>query len=744
MLNKIVDHFWRNYHRFFEFFHRILGLNALRRYVGFWSALGLRSFVEPGWRAILKRHNYRDAYVTWASEAHRRVPENPGLILTLLQAQIAARQFVEARTTFDRLGPVLFASPKVTDAQFKAAQAVQGILEIEEGAFLERHVTLIGADSSIARHCYERAWEMHSMLLADRMKYFLDLYLGIENHMPVLVRHAAISLLRPNEMHTEIADLTRQTIEKWRKEVPEFYRQKLVTFWQSGHVAELLALRAPQDTDRSALDAEIDALNLVAVEAEYARSGKLPTANAFGSTETTAWNNALRYITAFEHFQNGEFAEAIGIIERNISAIRTQGVGQDDDRDKLIQKHYTLLAQIYERQRDFGSALLALRRAVELAKPVDWLDGPNWLLASALMHGGKWSEAGALMRRQLVGFWEQFAALSRLSIKARIRKGELVPRGNALILGGRGIGDEILRLVLLAGVRRPGQKYAFTVDPRLVPLLQPGNDWVEFLPVSRISGPYAVPESQYWRDREGVSARFDPNRVTAEVWRRVERGDQVILSEDIMVEALSRGPAFVPQAKPLVALADDERARVRAWLDTLPGKLKIGISWRSGDLNLVRNYSYKPLMEFGALLEIPGIDFINLQYTDTTEECAAARRAFGADIHAMPGVDLKDDLREICALALECDVVIAPCTTIREMAGAAGATVWSLTLTPFTPDLWRIMPDGKTDRYMPTMRHFSAMEFGNSDGVVLAMAEEARKLLQNSAASGRSRNKDHT
>lgn len=729
MLKKIWKYSERNYYAFFRNFYQIFGLAALRAYVRFWFALGLGWSVRAGWRHVLKQNNLRDVAISWAEERYRAKPENPETFLDLVEAQINGRTFDRARQTFMERGSAFYRSVRVTSLHLKRAEALRGILELEEGGFNDKPATLLGTDLRISDHCYRRAWEMHSMLLPQKMLYFLNIYLEMSNYHPVLVRAAASSLLRANELHDEITRNVTRTTATWKKEIPTIYLEKIQDFMAKGSVQQFLDLKKIEATSEGEFDDDLDVLLQLATEAQYLSEKIVPDIIIEPGERAFYWLSLTRYLNALEHMHEKRFAQAIELLEKNIATVRTATDIDGDDLRKQIQQQYTLLAQIYERMREFDAGLLALRRAVDLSRPEDWLDGPNWLLVSALMHRGQWAEAGTIMRVQLAGFWKQFAPLSNVSIQSRIRKDELVPPGNAIILGGRGVGDEILRLVLLAGIRRPGKKYAFTVDPRLVPLLQPRNDWVEFIAVSRINGPFAVSEGQYWKDREGVSARFDPNRVTTEVWRRAKNGEQIILSEDILVEALSRGPDFVPQSEPVVYISPEEKAKARAWLDTLPGKLKIGISWRSGELNLVRNLSYKALREFGDLLSIPDVDFINLQYTDTAAECAEVEALFGAKIHAMPGVDLKDDMREICALSAACDVVIAPCTTIREMAGAAGAVVWSLTITPFTPDLWRIMPDGKTDRYMPTMRHFTAMELGDSDGVVRAMADEVRRML---------------
>ena len=59
-------------------------------------------------------------------------------------------------------------------------------------------------------------------------------------------------------------------------------------------------------------------------------------------------------------------------------------------------------------------------------------------------------------------------------------------------------------------------------------------------------------------------------------------------------------------------------------------------------------------------------------------------QVFGAKMHTLPGLDLKQHLDEIAALSQALDLVIGPATATTNVAAAVGAQTWFLT----TPDGW--------------------------------------------------------
>jgi tetratricopeptide (TPR) repeat protein len=106
-----------------------------------------------------------------------------------------------------------------------------------------------------------------------------------------------------------------------------------------------------------------------------------------------------------------------------------------------------------------------------------------------------------------------------------------------------------------------------------------------------------------------------------------------------------------------------------------PG-LKIGISWRSQDVTGERALACARLTQWAAVLKIPGVHFINLQYDECEAELAEAEAAFGVRIQCYPEVDMYNDLDETAALMRGMDLVISAPTTVSIMAAALGVRTW--------------------------------------------------------------------
>lgn len=126
-------------------------------------------------------------------------------------------------------------------------------------------------------------------------------------------------------------------------------------------------------------------------------------------------------------------------------------------------------------------------------------------------------------------------------------------------------------------------------------------------------------------------------------------------------------------------IADPVRAEHwRQRLSRLGTGLKVGLAWRSVDLTGGRGIHYPPLPELKPLLQVHGIEFINLQYCATAEECAEIESMLGRPFYNFREVDHFDDLDASAALMAACDVVIAPCTATAALAAAVGVPVLEL------------------------------------------------------------------
>lgn len=137
-------------------------------------------------------------------------------------------------------------------------------------------------------------------------------------------------------------------------------------------------------------------------------------------------------------------------------------------------------------------------------------------------------------------------------------------------------------------------------------------------------------------------------------------------------------PGPVAYLKPDPRLVEKWRKRLQA----LPGRLKVGICWKTGVTASHRLWNISSLDNWAPLFRQPDVGFVNLQYGDCAEEIRTAERAQGISIHGWPDLDLKNDLEDIVALMTVLDLVVTVGTAVNDLAGAAGAETWLILKKP--------------------------------------------------------------
>lgn len=103
-------------------------------------------------------------------------------------------------------------------------------------------------------------------------------------------------------------------------------------------------------------------------------------------------------------------------------------------------------------------------------------------------------------------------------------------------------------------------------------------------------------------------------------------------------------------------------------------KLRVGISWRGGNLNAVNNPHYMTAAAFASILRGLPITAVNVQYSWKADEIAYLSAELEDFYH--PPIDLKNDLDDVTALLACCDLVIAPTTAVVFLASGVGIPTW--------------------------------------------------------------------
>lgn len=176
--------------------------------------------------------------------------------------------------------------------------------------------------------------------------------------------------------------------------------------------------------------------------------------------------------------------------------------------------------------------------------------------------------------------------------------------------------------------------------------------------------------------------------------------------------------------RPAYLYADPMRvAEWRNRLATLGTGSKVGICWRSGLRSGTRHRIYTPVEAWEPILTLPGITFVNLQYSYTPEELAEIKALFGIEVVNFHDLDLRDDQDGVAALMSALDVVVSAPTAVAELAAALGVPVLRYSWT------WTSL--GTHDMpWHPTMRVFARSDAEAPwDQTMATMAAALREQL---------------
>ncbi|MBO9710211.1 MAG: tetratricopeptide repeat protein [Caulobacter sp.] len=288
-------------------------------------------------------------------------------------------------------------------------------------------------------------------------------------------------------------------------------------------------------------------------------------------------------------------------------------------------------------------------------------------------------------------FSKELTEAPRFTIDApRWEPGMNLAGKHLMICAEQGLGDEVMFANMMPDVIEalgPDGRLSLAVERRLIPLFQRSFPQARITPHKTVSYEGRVyrgaPEIEDWSD-------IDLWTPMASLLRQFRSS----------IEAFPRRPRYMTA----------DPARVAHWrreLEGAPAGPKVGLLWKSAKLNGERARQFSPFSQWRAVLETPGITFVNLQYGDCAEEIALAKAEFGVDIWQPPGIDLKQDLDDVAALCCAMDLVVGFSNATINLAGACGAPIWLLGGAAAWPRL------GQTDFYpwYPQTRCFITPDF---------------------------------
>jgi ADP-heptose:LPS heptosyltransferase len=150
--------------------------------------------------------------------------------------------------------------------------------------------------------------------------------------------------------------------------------------------------------------------------------------------------------------------------------------------------------------------------------------------------------------------------------------------------------------------------------------------------------------------------------------------------------------------------------------------LLCGLSWRSAAPKVGTAKSIA-LRDLSPLLELEGIQFVDLQYGDTVAERQTVQAATGVEVLHVDTVDNRQDLDGLAALISACDVVVTISNTTAHLAGALG--IPTLLMLPTGVARHWYWHEGRVDSpWYPSIKIFRQRAVADWSGVFAEVREE--------------------
>jgi tetratricopeptide (TPR) repeat protein len=339
------------------------------------------------------------------------------------------------------------------------------------------------------------------------------------------------------------------------------------------------------------------------------------------------------------------------------------------------------IAQIREEIGEYEPALELHRRAAEARRDPSY---NATIFCHALLAAGRGREAWAANMNRV-----EYQALRTLP-GVRVWDGEPLAGKSIMVVNEGGTGDQIRDACTFGELIAAAERVTVVCEPRLAPLFQRSFPHARFL---------GVKHKQRVADYERMLSKLIDDDALAQM----RQHDYCVLSPDLLYffrgddELWGRRESYLVPAPDLL-----ERWRPR--VAELGNGFKVGISWRSGALYYNRECFYTKLSDWGPILTLPGVQFVNVQYDESEAEVRAAEQAFGIRIHRWDDLNLKDDFDGVSALVRQLDLVLAPNTTVLELAGALGVPGRYMIRVPIAYDHWRRKDGTDQDRIYPSVR----------------------------------------
>jgi hypothetical protein len=411
--------------------------------------------------------------------------------------------------------------------------------------------------------------------------------------------------------------------------------------------------------------------------------------------------------------QWGELEAAAAAFEKAVQANPQFGLAwfnlgnclrEDNRLEQAIEcyrRALTLLPADDETRLNLATALKDLRQFDEAMAileeiPVSSLHRPKAQLTRSMVH---------LACGELGPGWDNYEGRlqlesNRRAIPAFRWNGAALAGRSILVLAEQGIGDQVMFASCLPDLLKGAAPSFVECDPRLVPLL--ARSFPQIRVIASPDDPAALPPVGHCDVIEylGTLPRFLRRRI-----------------DDF------------PQTAGYLVPDPNLVAKWRSSLARFGGTLKVGISWNGGKDAETRRRRSIPLDLWGPIFQVPGAQFVNIQYGWAAAEATTASDRFGVPLDDGSDCDPLQNLDDFAAKLAALDLVLTVDNSTAHLAAAIGKPVW--TLLPFVAD-WRWMLDRESTPWYPSMRLLRCRAADDWSELL----QRAARLLTGAAFSG--------
>jgi len=326
---------------------------------------------------------------------------------------------------------------------------------------------------------------------------------------------------------------------------------------------------------------------------------------------------------------------------------------------------------LFKDQRLFDKALLDLEYAFRLNPKLSDINfnlSTIYLLQLSFKVGWKNYEK----RRNVSEYLKKTEHLNKIYLREIPKDHEPI-----LLFSEQGIGDQIIYLSLLHEVIALPNPILVQIEPRLIPLFK-----------------RSFPGINFYSDKENLDPSLYKYHALVGSLPQFFRNSK---------------ESFVRQKKSFLSADQNKTLALRKQL-TVKNKIVCGIAWKSKN-EKIGHFKTASLNDFLPILNLPSINFIDLQYGDTSQDRSHLKNQYSITLSRVEDIDNFNDIDGLASLIDACDFIVTISNVTAHIAGALGKKVFLI--VPYEKGkIWYWHDSLKISLWYPAIQIFAQTKTG--------------------------------